>query len=105
MAKELTHILIAQDVLRQLKDGGQRLLAQVIQRNASAYYLGSIIPDALFYDLPPFCFNPKKHIWISRALHHKDRGINDQKAVSAFLALFLPPRTCGPKKWPFQQES
>ena len=86
MAKELTHILIAEDVLKRLS-GNQPLLAQVIQRNASAYYLGSIIPDALFYDLPPFCFNPKKHIWISRALHHRDSRLNDQKALSLFSSI------------------
>ncbi|MBW1742288.1 MAG: zinc dependent phospholipase C family protein [Deltaproteobacteria bacterium] len=91
MAKEITHILIAHDVLGKLKCAGQPMLAQVIQRNVSAYYLGSIIPDALFYDLPPFRLNPKKHLWISRALHHKDRELNDQKAVGLFSSISAAP--------------
>jgi len=90
MAKELTHILIAHEVLKRLS-GSQPLLARLIQRNASAYYLGSIIPDALFYDLPLFCLNPKKLIRISRALHHKDRERNDQKAMSFFSSISAAP--------------
>jgi len=90
MAKELTHILIAQDVLGRLRNS-QPLLAQVLQSNASAYYLGSIVPDALFYDLPPFCLNPKKHLWISRTLHQKDKAQNDQKAMGLFSSISGAP--------------
>jgi hypothetical protein len=90
MAKELTHILIAQDVLRRLSES-QPLLAQVLQKNASAYYLGSIVPDALYYDLPPFRLNPKKHLWISKALHQKDTAQNDQAAIDLFKSISVAP--------------
>jgi hypothetical protein len=86
MAKELTHILIAQDVLGRLRDR-QPLLARVVQENASAYYLGSIFPDALFYDLPPFRLNPKKYLWISKALHHQDTAENDRTAMGLFSSI------------------
>lgn len=90
MAKELTHILIAQDVLQRLRDR-QPLLAGVIQKNASAYYLGSIFPDALFYDLPPFCLHPGKHLWISKTLHHEDAARNDQTAMGLFSSISSAP--------------
>ena len=86
MAKELTHILIAQDVLRRLRDR-QPLLASVIERNASAYYLGAIFPDALFYAWPPFCLHPGKYLWISKALHHKDAARNNQTAANLFSSI------------------
>jgi len=92
MAKELTHILIAQDVIKQLKGYGQQLLAQVIEKNLPAYYLGSIIPDAFYYDVLPFGLRPQKHIWISRALHLKEKIKNDQKAVSLFRSIAANPR-------------
>ncbi|UCG80808.1 MAG: zinc dependent phospholipase C family protein [Desulfobacterales bacterium] len=92
MAKELTHILIAQDILKQMKGSGQQLLAEVIERNFSAYYLGSIIPDALFYDVPPFRLNTQKYIWLSRAFHTKRKAKNDQKAMSLFRSIAANPR-------------
>jgi hypothetical protein len=92
MAKELTHILIAQDVVKQMKASGQHRLAQLIHQNLRAYYLGSIIPDALFYDVPPFCLRPHKYVWISRAFHQQDKTKNDQKAVSLFRAIAAKPR-------------
>jgi hypothetical protein len=92
MAKELTHILIAQDVIKQIKESGQQLLAQLIEENLPAYYLGSIIPDALFYDVPPFRLNPHKHIWLSRAFHLKEKAKNDEKAVSLFRSIAANPR-------------
>jgi hypothetical protein len=84
MPKELTHILIAQDVVKQLKRSGQQLLAQVIKENLSAFYLGAIIPDAFFYDLIPFCKIPRNSAQIVRTLHSKESLENDQKAVSFF---------------------
>jgi hypothetical protein len=93
MAKELTHILIAQDVIKQMKESGQQRLAQLIQKNLPAYYLGSIIPDALFYDVPPFRLSPHKYMWISRAFHLKEKTKNDQKAVSLFSSIAANPRS------------
>jgi hypothetical protein len=90
MAKELTHILIAQDVIGRLSES-QPLFAEVLQSNASAYYLGSIVPDALFYDLPPFRLNPKKHLWISRALHRKEKALNDKTAMGLFSSVSDAP--------------
>jgi hypothetical protein len=92
MAKELTHILIAQDVVKRLGRNGQTLLAQLIERNIGAYYLGSIIPDSLFYDVPPFCLNPKEYVWLSRAFHKEEKAKNDQKAVSLFGSIGANPR-------------
>ncbi len=84
MPKELTHILIAQDVLKQLRESGQQVLAQVIEKDIPAFYLGAIIPDAFFYDVPPFRLNPKKYVWISRILHQEEKSKNDQKALGLF---------------------
>lgn len=91
MAKELTHILIATDVLKRLKGSGQQLLAQVIHENLPAFYLGAIIPDAFFYDVFPFRLNPKKYIRISRSLHLKETADNDQKAMSFFRSIAINP--------------
>jgi hypothetical protein len=84
MAKELAHILIAQDVIKQLQGSGQHLLAQVIKANLHAFHLGAIIPDAFFYDVIPFYRTSVHNIQISRALHSKDKAKNDQQAVSFF---------------------
>jgi hypothetical protein len=92
MAKELTHILIARDVVKRLGRNGQTLLAQLIERNIGAYYLGSIIPDALFYDVPPFRLNPKKHVWLSRSFHKEETAKNDQTAVNLFRSVEANPR-------------
>jgi hypothetical protein len=84
MPKELTHILIAQDVVKQLKRSGQQVLARVIKRNLSAFYLGAIIPDAFFYDVIRLCKTPKNSVQIARTLHSKETLKNDQKAISFF---------------------
>ncbi len=84
MPKELTHILIAQDVVKELKGSGQQQLGQVIMGNLSAFYLGAIIPDAFFYDVIPFCKIPRNRARIVRTLHSKESLENDQKAVSFF---------------------
>jgi hypothetical protein len=97
MAKELTHILIAQDVVKRLKGFGQPLLAQVIEKNLSAYYLGSIIPDALFYDVFLFCPDRRKHIGISRSLHQNEKAENDRKAMGFFRAI-----AANPHMWPLK---
>jgi len=89
MAKELAHILIAQDVLLQLKRCGQQHLAKVIEENLPSFYLGAIIPDAFYYDVLPFGLRPQKHAWISRALHLKKKIKNDQKAVGLFRAIAI----------------
>lgn len=84
MPKELTHILIAQDVVKQLKQSGQQLLARVIKGNLSAFYLGAIIPDAFYYDVIRLRKTPQISIQMARTLHSKDTLKNDQKAVSFF---------------------
>lgn len=84
MPKELTHILIAQDVIKQLQRSGQQLLARVIKGNLSAFYLGAIIPDAFFYDVIRLRKAPQNRIQIARSLHSKETLKNDQKAVSFF---------------------
>ncbi len=91
MPKELTHILIAQDVLKELKGSGQQLLAQVIKENLPAFYLGAIIPDAFFYYVIPFPRIPQDCVQIPRALHSKETLKNDQKAVSFFDAIAVDP--------------
>ena len=95
MPKELTHILIAQDVVKELKGSGQQLLARVITENLPAFYLGAIIPDAFFYYVIPFPKIPQDCVQIARALHSKETLKNDQKAVSFFDAIAADPRT-----WP-----
>lgn len=92
MAKELTHILIAQDVLTQLNVSRQQLLAKVIEKYLPSFCLGAIIPDALYYDVLPFRLNPQKYIWISRALHLKEKNKNDQKAANFFKSIAVKPR-------------
>jgi hypothetical protein len=94
MAKELTHILIAQNVLERLRDR-QPLLAGVLESHAPAYYLGAIFPDALFYDLPPFRLKPKKYIWVSKVLHDQDVAKNDQMAIGLFRSI-----SDAPEMWP-----
>ena len=95
MPKELTHILIAQDVVKELKGSGQQLLARVITENLPAFYLGAIIPDAFFYYVIPFPRIPQDCVQIGRALHSKETLKNDQKAVSFFDAIAADLRT-----WP-----
>lgn len=84
MPKELTHVLIAQDVVKQLKRSGQQLLARAIKGNLSAFYLGAIIPDAFFYDVIRLRKTPQNSIQMARILHSKETLKNDQKAVSFF---------------------
>ena len=84
MAKEITHILIAHDVFRQMADTGNARLARVIEQNMGGFFLGALIPDALFYDVPPFRMNPLKHEWIARNLHGEEAEDNDDKAMGFF---------------------
>ncbi len=92
MPKELTHIIIAQDVLAHLKGSGQGLFAQVLENNLPAFYLGAIIPDAFFYDMAPLHRISKGYAQISRALHSKETVKNDEKAVGFFDAIADNPR-------------
>ena len=48
MPKERSHLLIAGEILGQLKN---EPLQQLINRHAAAYYLGAIVPDLKNYDL------------------------------------------------------
>jgi hypothetical protein len=91
MAKEITHILIAQEVLECLKKDGQKRLARVLEEHRRIFLDGTLIPDAAYYDLPPFCLNPNKHRWLSRELHADALGSNDQKAMRFFSAIAVRP--------------
>jgi hypothetical protein len=91
MPKELSHILIAQDVFAELKASGRKRLAWIIEKNLSAFYLGAIIPDAFFYDATPFLGLSKNNVQIARALHLKDTVENDARAVSFFDAITVDP--------------
>ena len=84
MPKELTHILIAQKVVKKLKESGQQLLARALEKNVSAFYMGAIIPDAFFYNVISFRKNRQNCLQFSRALHLKETFNNDQKALSFF---------------------
>jgi hypothetical protein len=92
MPKELSHILIAQDVFTELKASGRKRLARIIEKNLPAFYLGAIIPDAFFYDAAPFLRLSKNNVQIARALHLKDTVENDARAVSFFDAITVDPR-------------
>ncbi len=91
MPKELSHILIAQDVFAELKASGRKRLAWIIEKNLSAFYLGAIIPDAFFYDATPFLGLSKNNVQIARALHLKNTVENDARAVSFFDAITVDP--------------
>ncbi len=91
MPKELSHILIAQDVLAELKASGRKRLARIIEKNLPAFYLGAIIPDAFFYDATPFLGLSKNNVEIGRALHLKETAQNDARAVGFFDAIAVDP--------------
>jgi hypothetical protein len=93
MPKELSHILIAQDVFAQLKASDQALFARVIEKNLPAFYLGAIVPDAFFYDVTPFRTFSQDFAYISRALHQKEKYKNDERALSFFSAIGLVTHT------------
>ncbi len=81
MAKELTHIVVARKVLNDLKEAGHRLLAQLLDKSLSAYYLGAIIPDAFFYEMSPLRRVSRDYAHVCRALHLGETARNDQLAV------------------------
>lgn len=84
MAKEITHLVVAHDVLKQMESTGQRRLARLIADHKEGFFLGAVIPDAVFYDVPPFQVHPLRHAWIARALHDKEATANIERAVSFF---------------------
>jgi hypothetical protein len=92
MPKEISHIVIAQEVLAELKGSGYSLLARIIEENLPAFCLGTIIPDAFFYDVAPSLKISKSIVQVSRALHLKETGKNDKRAVGLFEAISLDPR-------------
>jgi hypothetical protein len=91
MPKELSHILIAQDVFAELKASGWKRSARIIEKNLPAFYLGAIIPDAFFYDATPFLGLSKNNVQIARTLHLKETVENDARAVSFFDAITVDP--------------
>jgi hypothetical protein len=91
MPKELSHILIAQKVLAELKKTGIKRLARIIEQNLPAFYLGAIIPDAFFYDATPLLGLSRDTTKMSRALHQKETVQNDARAVGFFDAITLDP--------------
>ncbi|MBN1843928.1 MAG: zinc dependent phospholipase C family protein [Deltaproteobacteria bacterium] len=98
MPKELTHILIAQDVLTRLKESRQKLLTQVLEKNMRAFFLGAILPDAFAYDIAPLRKIPKEdYVKISQALHSKKTAKNDETALGLFDAI-----KANPCRWPLK---
>lgn len=97
MPKELSHILIAQEVLAELKRSGKKRLAQIIEQNLPAFYLGAIIPDAFFYDATPFLGLSADNTQIAHALHQKETVQNDSRAVGFFDAIIFDPHAWRPK--------
>ncbi len=95
MPKELSHILIAQDVLAELKRSGRKRLAGIFEKNISAFFLGAIIPDAFFYDATPFLGLSKNNVQFARALHLKETAENNARALGFFEAIAVDPRA-----WP-----
>ncbi|MDY6988974.1 MAG: zinc dependent phospholipase C family protein [Thermodesulfobacteriota bacterium] len=84
MPKEISHILIAKEVLTDLKRSESLQMANLIEKNLPSFYLGAIIPDAFFYDMTPVVRMSANNLWVSRALHTKDGAENDKKAVGFF---------------------
>ncbi len=91
MPKEITHILIAQKVFKELENSGHTRLAGMIERHLPAFYLGSIIPDAFFYDVTPLRETLGGGIKIARALHSKKTSKNEEKALGFFDILSANP--------------
>jgi hypothetical protein len=97
MPKELSHILIAQEVFAELKRSGKKRLARIIEKNLPAFYLGAIIPDAFFYDATPFLGLFTDNVQIARALHQKETVQNDARAEGFFDAITIDPHAWRPK--------
>ena len=98
MPKELTHILIAQEILIRVKGSGQKLLTQALEKNMRAFYLGAILPDAFAYDIAPLRKIPKQdYVKISQAFHSKKTGKNDETALGLFDAI-----KANPYRWPMK---
>lgn len=97
MPKELTHILIAQEIFRLISGSRQKLLAHAIENNLSAFYLGAIVPDAFYYDVVPKRKIPKDYVKVSNALHLKNMAENEQRAVTLFDAIRI-----NPVRWPLK---
>ncbi|MBE9581918.1 MAG: zinc dependent phospholipase C family protein [Proteobacteria bacterium] len=98
MPKELTHILIAQNVLTRLKESRQKLLTQVLEKNMRAFCLGAILPDAFAYDVAPLRKIPKEdYVKISQALHSRKTAKNDETALGLFDAI-----KASPCRWPLK---
>ncbi len=91
MPKEITHILIAQEVLAEARGSDQEALAKALEENRAAFYLGAVIPDALFYDLASLGRTSPDCAEICRILHSKDTAKNDQKATGLFDAIAADP--------------
>jgi len=91
LAKELTHILIAQSVLKKLEGSGRQRLTKILEKHLSAFYLGAIIPDAFFYHIVPFNKTSQASLQVAQALHSKDPARNDQSAVGLFDTIKINP--------------
>ena len=92
MPKEISHILIAQEVFAELKRSGRKGLARIIEKHLPAFYLGAIIPDAFFYDATPFLGLATANIQITRALHQRETVQNDARALGFFDAIAMARR-------------
>ena len=97
MPKEISHIHIAQQTLERLKTSGHHLLAQALENNLHTFYLGAIVPDALFYDVLTLRRVSRDYSRLRRILHSRDTAANDAKAVSLFSAI-----GSSPFEWPLK---
>ena len=84
MPKELTHILIARDVMTRSAESDEALMAETISKNQAAFFLGAIIPDAFFYDIAPLFDHATHFKKIARALHSKNTMKNIERAKGLF---------------------
>lgn len=97
MPKEITHILIAKEVLGKLKESGYTLFSQALENNLHALYLGAIVPDALFYDVLTVRRISRDYSRLLRILHSRKISGNDEKAMSLFSSI-----GAAPFRWPLK---
>jgi hypothetical protein len=97
MPKEITHILIAKEVLRIFKASEHPLFTQTLETHLPAYYLGAIIPDAMFYDVLTIDRISANYLKLVRVLHTKDTAENNQRALRFFSAIRKTP-----SQWPLK---
>lgn len=90
MPKELTHIIIAQEVLARLKASDPipmlGSISDAAENNEQAFFFGAIVPDAFFYNLLPWPPVPSGIPVVTKILHQKERQKNDKMAENLLIA-------------------